>query len=469
MLKRIDESSGENSFEHFSAYTYIEPNTELGGFDEIAKAPTGNALDTFDYGPDSLTVNVKNPNGTYAPNVELFVSDGTVADGLSIVPVEKMGDIVVFQVMMNVSYPTTFIDELKHANNASIEITANEIFTDSVYLREDDATTVGAFSGTLKYNDGASDQSNTLVTESKASVDFWNEVDAIADDDGRDFSELSTASTIRLEFDNINGTDQIAQDGKYVLAEFVARNSNDGFDYTYYNDDVDDASAAADISMYSQSVVNGTLSRQIDDGSDVTVLGDTYYENPFSFAARINSNDARTALKISVADPAGARYGEADFMAADFNGDGEVTSGDALDILRTAAFMDPDDADSGPFWSYVRDVDTASSLVQVGVVNPGEDDGDGNIINADLTPTVSFDRTLDLFIGTDTTIDATAVLTGDTDHNYMPLTTQQDPVLNYYDGFITDWKAPTTAPVTEDPAPSPVDPFVQIVLLWLMD
>ena len=50
MLKRIDESSGENSFEHFSAYTYIEPNTELGGFDEIAKAPTGNALDTFDYG-----------------------------------------------------------------------------------------------------------------------------------------------------------------------------------------------------------------------------------------------------------------------------------------------------------------------------------------------------------------------------------------------------------------------------------
>ena len=155
MLKRIDESSGENSFEHFSAYTYIEPNTELGGFDEIAKAPTGNALDTFDYGPDSLTVNVKNPNGTYAPNVELFVSDGTVADGLSIVPVEKMGDIVVFQVMMNVSYPTTFIDELKHANNASIETTANEIFTDSVYLREDDATTVGAFSGTLKYNDGA--------------------------------------------------------------------------------------------------------------------------------------------------------------------------------------------------------------------------------------------------------------------------------------------------------------------------
>ena len=280
MLKRIDESSGENSFEHFSAYTYIEPNTELGGFDEIAKAPTGNALDTFDYGPDSLTVNVKNPNGTYAPNVELFVSDGTVADGLSIVPVEKMGDIVVFQVMMNVSYPTTFIDELKHANNASIEITANEIFTDSVYLREDDATTVGAFSGTLKYNDGASDQSNTLVTESKASVDFWNEVDAIADDDGRDFSELSTASTIRLEFDDINGTDQIAQDGKYVLAEFVARNSNDGFDYTYYNDDIDDASAAADISMYSQSIVNGTLSRQIDDGSDVTVLGDTYYETP---------------------------------------------------------------------------------------------------------------------------------------------------------------------------------------------
>ena len=122
--------------------------------------------------------------------------------------------------------------------------------------------------------------------------------------------------------------------------------------------------------------------------------------------------------------------------------------------------MDPDDADSGPFWSYVRDVDTASSLVQVGVVNPGEDDGDGNIINADLTPTVSFDRTLDLFIGTDTTIDATAVLTGDTDHNYMPLTTQQDPVLNYYDGFITDWKAPTTAPVIENPvienpAPSP--------------
>ena len=159
-----------------------------------------------------------------------------------------MGDIVVFQVMMNVSYPTTFIDELKHANNASIEITANEIFTDSVYLREDDATTVGAFSGTLKYNDGASDQSNTLVTESKASVDFWNEVDAIADDDGRDF-RLSTAST--TDWNLMISTRQIRLlDGKYVLAEFVARNSND-VDWLLY-DDVDDASAAADISMYSR-------------------------------------------------------------------------------------------------------------------------------------------------------------------------------------------------------------------------
>ena len=60
MLERIDESSGQNSFTHFSAYTYIEENT-VGVFDEIAKVPTGDALAQFDYGPDNLKVNVANP------------------------------------------------------------------------------------------------------------------------------------------------------------------------------------------------------------------------------------------------------------------------------------------------------------------------------------------------------------------------------------------------------------------------
>jgi hypothetical protein len=233
-----------------------------------------------------LKVNVANPIGTYAPNPELFVSDGTIADGLSIVPVDKMGDIVVFQVMMNVSYPTTLLDTLDHANSASIEITADEIFTDSVYQRVDDTGTVGAVTAHVRADGAAT--GTAITTEDKSAVDFWDQVDAIADGDG-DFTALNTASTITLDFSNIGDGGQIAQDGKYVLAEFVARNSDAGFDYSYYNNDVDTDTAASSISMYSQAILDGTLTRQIDDGSDVTVLGDTYYQNPFSFAARINS------------------------------------------------------------------------------------------------------------------------------------------------------------------------------------
>ena len=99
MLKRIDDTSGINKMSHFGNYT--ELTVENGAVVENVVNPTATTEEDFDFGPDSLISTLKPcklPKA--APNVELFVSNGTVADGLSIVPIQKMGDLVQFQVMM---------------------------------------------------------------------------------------------------------------------------------------------------------------------------------------------------------------------------------------------------------------------------------------------------------------------------------------------------------------------------------
>ena len=82
-----------------------------------------------------------------------------------------------------------------------------------------------------------------------------------------------------------------------------------------------------------------------------------------------------------------------------------------------------------PTWFYVRDLDTSDYC-------KGRAWRQWN-------PTVDFDQHLDLFIGTDTTINATAVLTGDTDHDFRFLDNKDNPVYDYFSGLIGTFVSPT--------------------------
>ena len=351
---------------------------------------------------------------------------------------------------MNVSYPTTFLPSLEHVVNATINISADEIFTESIYSRADDAAILGSVSATAEYDLGGGDglESAALVAEvadaanallPAEATNFMQKLELISDQEVPDFDALETATDVAIKFTSIGaGGVQITDDGKYVLAEFWARNSAEGVTYKFTDDDESDnpltavdeaAEPEENITIKSGMIPNGEWTGTVKDGSDVTLLGDSFYINPFSELRSITSNDASTALKMAVADPAAGVYDEADFIAADFNRDGEVTAGDAFDILQTAAYIDPDDQESYPTWFYVRDLDTSDSTAKVELGDNGT--------------TVDFDQHLDLFSGTATTIIATAVLTGDTDHDFRLLDNKANPVYDYFSGLIGTFVSPT--------------------------
>ena len=135
-----------------------------------------------------------------------------------------------------------------------------------------------------------------------------------SDQEVPDFDALETATDVAIKFTSIGaGGVQITDDGKYVLAEFWARNSAEGVTYKFTDDDESDnpltavdeaAEPEENITIKSGMIPNGEWTGTVKDGSDVTLLGDSFYINPFSELRSITSNDASTALKMAVADPA---------------------------------------------------------------------------------------------------------------------------------------------------------------------
>lgn len=80
-------------------------------------------------------------------------------------------------------------------------------------------------------------------------------------------------------------------------------------------------------------------------------------------AARIGSGSALEALRIAVGlSPSWGPAGPMDFIAADFNRDGKVTTADALEILR---FSIGQDTDASPQWLFIDSEADLSSVTRM--------------------------------------------------------------------------------------------------------
>jgi hypothetical protein len=125
----------------------------------------------------------------------------------------------------------------------------------------------------------------------------------------------------------------------------------------------------------------------------------------------IGAEDALGALQISVS---GVSFDNDQLIAADFNEDGDVTAMDAYNIMRYAVYGEETNGDV-PIFSYIDRLDGET------ITNAG----------------ISFDSNIDLFIGEDTTIDATAVLKGDVSNSYETLSSSENPISKWVGDFHT--------------------------------
>jgi hypothetical protein len=422
MLERIDQQPGFNGLKMaYSDHTVYDGGTETA-FEPSAKDFV------FNYKEDIVSVDMTNPDGTVVPGAELFISSATVSDGLSITPTAQIEDLVRYDVVLNVSVPTVLKndDAAKAPTAATLTITGAEIFDDSVQLLP--VSDLGSSVSVDVTLDDASAQTVTAVGKTDEDNPFIDALNTEADKDTPDFGSIGSSEKLILEFSNMT---EIQSAGRYKVAEFWARQDASGIQYNYANGT--DA-ASSDITMKATPLgSSGRLVTTVNDGSDVAVLGNTYYENPLSNYRAITGLDALEALRISVADIASTTddYEDEDYIAADFNLDGEVDATDALAILKTAAYT-PELADF-PVWYYVQDLRSTTTL--------GTD-------SESSSTTVSFDKNIDLFIGKNTTINATAVLVGDTTHSFKALPSSEDYIKEAFGAFLnkgTDVKGSVTS------------------------
>ena len=380
----------------------------------------------FDYSQDEVTVKLENPKGIAASDPKLFVSSDTVTDGLSIIPVMKQGNLVKYEVVLNLSKPTAMKANKSVAPSQTLDIAHARIFDLSLVDKTDthtsgtkDHTAVGGAVLSFADLDG-----NTISGQKTAAITgydkhyFFDQLEAAADTSNTDLSmaDLNTSRGIKISVTGLaeptfTETELAAfEGGRYVLGEFTAIAYPDGIQYGSDATDPDSMIRMEARSVSADALTNG-FKTKVNDGSDVVLLGETYYENPMSNKDAIGAEDALGALMIA-SSPAG--FGNDQFIAADFDENGIVTAMDAYNIMRYAVYGEETDKDV-PIFSYIDRLD-------------GET----------ITPaTISFDNNIDLFIGEDTTIDATAVLKGDVSNSYETLSSSENPISKWVGDFNT--------------------------------
>ena len=98
----------------------------------IPKSPPAEAFD-FDYDAHDVKIKLSNARGEEADHPRLFVSNGSVSDGLSIVPVAKVGHIVKYAVVLNISRPT-FMTRLPPWRHRKVSVSMVRISLNSLWL-----------------------------------------------------------------------------------------------------------------------------------------------------------------------------------------------------------------------------------------------------------------------------------------------------------------------------------------------
>ena len=380
---------------------------------------------TFSFAPHDMTLKLKTANGEEVPGVELMVTNLATNDGLSIVPVLRNGDIIQYQLVMNVPIPS-FIQKAADPSVQinpyhKIVITGADIFDSSISWL---TALGGGETGSLIRN--LTDKSVILGETNDVSASVA--VAAPATYTGHEFldlvlgtsdieADLSTSSKLTFELENLKipelamGTAAVDAEGRYILAEFSANvASTISFTASQKADLADQWTAGAArtitrsadgsyrVDQTSQTTPGWVQISAIDDGSEVVALAEGWYMNERQANDAIGAEDALGALRVSrdsAVDPANNIYSQPEIIAADFNLDGKVTAADAYDILQFAV-SGPDSVSGTAKWVYIDDIANNGATASM----------------------VHYDNVTDTFVGSATTINATAVLIGDVTSSY---------------------------------------------------
>ena len=385
----------------------------------------------FSFADHSVALDLENARGKEIPNTELMVTNLATNDGLSVIPVTKLGNLVKYQLVMNIPIPV-FIQEADINPDHTIEIDAT-IFDNSITWL-DELTTISAQTDLLTTTltksvslDGAAISVEDADTATYTGHEFFDLVNAATDADlGGLLSDMSTSGSLSFTLGGLarpgladeNGdgaTDYKDAEGRYILAEFVAIDTGAPLEFTASQGDEGNggltAAATRTITRIASQEFTDVMDDQSDvigsgaliaDGSEVVALADGFYANEYAYNDAVGAEDALGALRISkdtATDADGNNvYSQSEIIAADFDMNGQVTAADAYDILQYAV-AGHELGKGTAKWVYIDDLDSN-----------------------DATPdSVTFDPVIDLFVGNETSINATGVLIGDVTSSYTGL------------------------------------------------
>ena len=449
MLEKTN-SQTTNTFHLDTAqYTYLDADNPL---DNQLPEMANYSDDPFEFSfaDHSVALDLENARGKEIPNTELMVTNLATNDGLSVIPVTKMGNMVKYQLVMNIPIPV-IIQQAAINPDHMIEIDAT-IFDNSITWL-DELTTNSAQTGLLTTTltksvslDGAEIRVEDADTATYTGHEFFDLVSAATDADlGGLLSDMSTSGSLSFTLGGLtrpaladeNGdaaTDYKDAEGRYVLAEFVAIDTGQPLTFTASQGDEGNggltAAATREITRISsedfvdftndQNEVTGS-GAMIADGSEVVALADGFYANEYAYNDAVGAEDALGALRISkdtATDADDNVYSQSEIIAADFDMDGQVTAADAYDILQYAV-AGHELGKGTAKWVYIDDLDS----------------------NEATPDSVTFDPVIDLFVGSETSINATGVLIGDVTSSYTGfaggMTTIQAGV-NFVDQIVAD-------------------------------
>ena len=388
----------------------------------------------FDFSAHQVKTHLETARGYENPNVELLVTDKSTTDGLSIVPVAKNGDLIKYEVVLNVPVPT-YIAGLDIAGAQSLTITGAKVFEQS-FMWLTDATMATAeteslisgqsFSKSLVFDDGAATNAIAPDKATYTGNELFDLIDAGIDprDTSHGLEVLQTADKVKIDLaglvtpdlDSLSVSPSDAE-ARYVLAEFVAidtggseaikatgKSSAITFEATRGTQSLEartiERYADGEYKIDSTAHTSDGFTKVIFDGSEVVAMGDGLYINERASNDAVGAEDALAALTIATdakadATAANAKYNAQQLISADFDRDGEITSRDAYEILRHSVYG-PEDGKPVSEWIYVDNISGVDAKV---------DD-------------VAYDHVSDVFIGNKTTLDITSVLIGDVTASY---------------------------------------------------
>ena len=444
MLEKTNTDSENTLYLNTAQYTLYDA-TDMGSIKAPETPQYGTQADEsgthfdFSYANHQVGLNLEADDGGAAgtgagqdlADVELLVTDIAKGEGLSLVPIAKNGNIIQYQVVMNVPIPV-FI-QADTDNNVTIdpdykiEISGAQIFDHSVTSLMDLAPSTSqagdlVAGATLLIDNVAAAADQKASQSTYTGHNFYDTITQALNpfDTRSDLDDLSTSSSLTLEIKGLNLPDVPSTDaqGRYVLAEFSAI-SGATTAITYQSSQGDTSSSgygsASSHTITRNSDSDGALAgastvwnTSVADGGEVTALAEAIYTNEKAFNDAIGAEDALGALKVSrdgAMTAADNMYSQAQIIAADFNMDGAVTSADAYDILQYAVHGHESNGPTAK-WVYIDKINT----------------------NEATPKNVKFDGIIDKFVGDAITIDATGVLLGDVSQSYSGPPSSSDTI-----------------------------------------